>query len=324
MRPTQQNGKGGNLSPLPRSADEGLTDGRACLAAALRYLALGWHVLADCPPDHVGVGKAHARNCSSLGKSPVVRWAEYQTRPPAEQEVLGWWRWQGNANVAVALGRLLRIDVDGPGGEKTLRDLSRGDLPRTPEFDSGRDNGGRGLLYAAPPGVVLRTSVEGASVGQELRLQGLGAQTVLPPSRHHLGSYYAWRPGRSPHEVAVAPAPAWLVEVLQAKTAGGKGKRAPVLGDDEKIEDGKRDTLLTSLAGTMRRRGMVEEEIYAALVVVNDRRCQPPLDDDQVRKIAESIAKRKPADVAVLLAGGQSPRRNAGQGTITFTAEGRR
>jgi transposase len=40
---------------------------------------------------------------------------------------------------------------------------------------------------------------------------------------------------------------------------------------------------LTSLAGTMRRRGMEAEEIEAALLVTNNKRCDPPLAEDEVR-----------------------------------------
>ncbi len=43
------------------------------------------------------------------------------------------------------------------------------------------------------------------------------------------------------------------------------------------ISDGKRNGTLTSLAGSMRRRGASKDAILAALSVENDTRCQPPL-----------------------------------------------
>ena len=55
-----------------------------------------------------------------------------------------------------------------------------------------------------------------------------------------------------------------------------------------------RNNTLTSLAGTMRRRGMGEEAIYAALAVVNTEQCVPPKDDDEVRRIAHSVARYEP------------------------------
>lgn len=68
---------------------------------------------------------------------------------------------------------------------------------------------------------------------------------------------------------------------------------APVDGN---ILEGGRDVALTSLAGTMRRRGFSEAAILAALQVENVGRCQPPLSDDQVAKIARSVGRYEPAD----------------------------
>src|SRR5262249_27240546 len=117
-----------------------------------------------------------------------------------------------------------------------------------------------------------------------------GAQTVMPPSRHHSGRRYAWVEGRGPDDVEAAPMPAWLVEQLRA---GGRQGAAPPIGDGEAIEDGRRDNTLPSLAATRRGRGMPAEEIDAALQAVN-RRCVPPMPEEQVTKIAHSVACYKP------------------------------
>lgn len=61
-----------------------------------------------------------------------------------------------------------------------------------------------------------------------------------------------------------------------------------------RIPAGRRNTALTSLAGTMRARGFSEEEIAAALMVANGRRCEPPLDQAEVRSIARSMARYEP------------------------------
>jgi hypothetical protein len=199
-------------------------DGRACLAAALDYLRRGWPVLALCPPDHVGVGRGHGRVCkdTSWGKAPLICWKAYQTGLPTAEEVLGWWRYWPTANLGMALGgpsRLARLDVDGPLGETELTRLSGGDLPPTLEFHSGRTNGGRGLLFRIPEGQAWRTKKEGSAIGEELRIQALGAQTVLPPARHRAGALYVWLPGRSPAEREPAPAPGWLVQRMTAPAA---------------------------------------------------------------------------------------------------------
>jgi hypothetical protein len=61
------------------------------------------------------------------------------------------------------------------------------------------------------------------------------------------------------------------------------------------IPEGHRNDTLMSLAGTMRRRGMGFDEIKAALLVSNSKRCDPPLAEDEVRKVASSVCRYKPA-----------------------------
>lgn len=66
--------------------------------------------------------------------------------------------------------------------------------------------------------------------------------------------------------------------------------------DRESIGEGSRNATLASLAGTMRHRGMGEPAILAALLAENASRCVPPLDDDEVRAIAASIAGYAPSN----------------------------
>jgi hypothetical protein len=275
-----------------------LADGRACRDAALRYLKLGWSPLSLCPPDHVGVGREHSKKCNHPGKVPWHLWKEFQDRRPTEEEIRDWWRRQPNANVGTALGPisgLIRVDVDGAAGEAALQAKSGGDLPDTLEFRSGRKDGtGRGLLYRIPDGVELRTTPEPITAGAELRFQAKGAETVLPPSRHKDGPRYEWVSGHGPDDIEPAIAPAWVVRELQATTSSSKGTTTTSAGG-KKIPEGGRNTSLTSLAGTMRRRGMTVEAITAALLAENEARCDPPLPEDEVRGIAQSVGRYPPA-----------------------------
>lgn len=60
----------------------------------------------------------------------------------------------------------------------------------------------------------------------------------------------------------------------------------------EAIADGSRHKTLVSLAGSMRRRGMSAEAIYAALKVTNETQCQPPLDEQELVELCQDIARR--------------------------------
>jgi len=57
------------------------------------------------------------------------------------------------------------------------------------------------------------------------------------------------------------------------------------------IPEGQRNSTLTSLAGTMRRRGMTDIEIAAALHAINKNRCRPSLPDAEVDSIVKSVGR---------------------------------
>lgn len=59
------------------------------------------------------------------------------------------------------------------------------------------------------------------------------------------------------------------------------------------IPDGMRDTVLTSIAGTLRDAGFGEDAIYEHLYRVNGERCKPPKTDADILRIAHSIAKHE-------------------------------
>jgi hypothetical protein len=204
--------------------EEGLAAGAACREAGLDGLARGWSMLALCPPDHCGVrlvSRNHSKKCRSPGKAPWHTWGEYELRCPTEDELRHWFGQLANSNLGCALGPvsgMVRIDVDGEGGAALLRELCGGEPPATLAFTSGQP-GNLGLLYAHPPGLELHTKAEGLAIGEhnELRLQGKGAQTCLPPSRHNKGTLYRWLPGYGPGEIAAAPLPDWAVGLMLVK-----------------------------------------------------------------------------------------------------------
>ena len=98
-------------------------------------------------------------------------------------------------------------------------------------------------------------------------------------SEHHPGEPldpatvpYVAAPGREPRE--------------------GAGNSAT--SGDGPIAEGGRNRALYRLACLWRGRGMPEEALAAALWVVNERRCIPPLDQEEVAQITESAARHEP------------------------------
>ncbi len=67
------------------------------------------------------------------------------------------------------------------------------------------------------------------------------------------------------------------------------------------ILEGARNTTLTSIGGSMRARGVSVEGIQAALLIVNQQRCEPPLTDLEVASISQSVATYQPGMAAQIL-----------------------
>jgi putative DNA primase/helicase len=142
-------------------------------------------------------------------RTPHVKWKDFQSARPSEQQVLDWWMRWPDALIGVALGRasnLVRIDADSDGAIARLEELG---LPPTAHFIS--PSGGHGYLLRYLDGLETEVLWKGEGVHEELRIQSDGAYTVVPPS-----AGYAWVDTSPPAKV-----PQWLYDrtverVLQA------------------------------------------------------------------------------------------------------------
>ena len=74
----------------------------------------------------------------------------------------------------------------------------------------------------------------------------------------------------------------------KTKSYGGKVKKDVL---SEPICEGRRNTVLASVAGSLRDRGLDEETMKVVLLVVNIIRCEPRLNDAEVECIAKSVCK---------------------------------
>ncbi len=123
---------------------------------------------------------------------------------------------------------------------------------------------------------------------------------------------YAWVPGHEldrPPEALPEPPP-WLLRALNGSDTG-KSSSPPQQPADanygsgaEPIASGKRNATLTSLGGTLRKRGLSQLAIEAALRATNAERCNPPLDDNEIKTIAWSVSRYEPDQIATLAAEG--------------------
>jgi hypothetical protein len=263
---------------------------RRLLKAALRYARSGWPVL---PVHSAKSGRCSCRNsgCTSAGKHPRNKHG-VKDATTDRQTIRKWWGMWPDANVGVATGKesgILVLDIDSRhDGPRSLKRLSakEGPIPLCPVANTG--GGGQHLVFEYPSGDIKnRTSLR---PGIDVRADG--GYIVAPPSRHVSGKRYLWRTNASPSAINPPAIPRWLLKLMlgqSQKMLGGGTKRVP---------SGQRNSFLTSLAGAMRRRGASEETLVAALLEENEQRCETPLSDDEVKKIAASVSKYPPADEA--------------------------
>ena len=210
------------------------------------------------------------------GKIPAEPWAEYQQRRMRHEEIEDR-PWPGVGIVTGAISGLIVLDADSP---EAVEELKRRGHPATPTAKTAR-----GLhLYFQHPGGELPTRI---GLGGGLDLKGDGAYVAAPPSKHPSGTDYEWI--ISPRDEKPAPLPTWVMGEIRAR-----GRRATAEDLGEEIPNGSRNKVMTSIAGTLRRRGLGETAIYAALLGINTETCRPPLSDHEVQVIAASVARYAP------------------------------
>ncbi|MBE0568398.1 MAG: bifunctional DNA primase/polymerase [Deltaproteobacteria bacterium] len=276
-----------------------LTSTEHLLTAALRYAELGYLVFP----------------CASGGKTPITP-RGFKDATTDSTQITAWWKKSPNANIGMPTAGLLVVDVDGqdnpwPGDPQKAEDLACGPISLTPR-------GGRHYVFRQPEGETWRNTA--GKIGLNVDTRADGGYIIVPPSVVD-GKAYRWA---ETFELNVAPdelpqPPEWLTDLLDslgdmfargaaggdgdgqipASAAGGSPKGTDLPPDGNTIPSGTRNATLARLAGNMRRVGMTRDEILVALERTNRDRCRPPLPGQEVERIATSICRYEPDQVAV-------------------------
>ena len=207
-------------------------------------------------------------------------------------QINGWNRKYRDAGVAIPTGRVtgrVVLDMDlKTCGPESLRELEsvHGPLPDTVRVQT--PSGGTHFYFAYPDDAdTVPNSASKIAPGLDVR--GDGGYVVAPPSPG-----YEWDAGAHPDDLDLAPLPEWLRELILNGAGGRSAAGSEPAGAP--IPEGRRNSALTSLGGTMRRHGMTHEAIETALLTENARRCTPPLAEKEVRNIAQSVSRYAPAE----------------------------
>lgn len=282
-------------------------DPNPLLAVAINYERYGWCVIPLYGRLKNGKCECGKRACPHPGKHPRIMWKEFQTRASTEKEVREWWKTWPKANIGIVCGRvscgLGVLDIDDVDLAKKIKqfysDQSRFD-PESPCSLVETPSGGVHVYVSGSVGDNYeRWNTSGPLIPGVADFKGVGGYVVAPPSPG-----YKWI-----DKVGIVMgdknwAMSFLKKVNPTDTKGES--ELPSLEDDDEsseedpervtfqtpIPEGARNTALTSLAGTLRRRGINTEAIQAMLMVANQELCESPLPETEITTIAQSIGKR--------------------------------
>ncbi len=262
--------------------DETPEGGRDSLSSALELAKQGWKVF-PCRPGE---------------KTPLTAHG-FKDATSDEEEIAKLFR-TGDENIGIATGEgLFVLDVDRkeglPDGMTSLESLMKQHEPLPVTATAMTPSGGRHYYFTTIE--EFRNSVGRVAPSLDVRSDG---GYVVGPGSVVAGNAYQWAPGCSPEEVGVAPLPDWLGGLAKRASPPAYSGNASGESNGNKIPEGTRNSSLTSLAGLLRDRGVSPEAIKASLHLENRDKCSPPLPDDEVDKIAQSIMRYEPSNSYVV------------------------
>jgi len=191
--------------------------------------------------------------------------------------------------IATGAAGLVVIDVDvktvdGLAAWRTIveqygPELEETAMARTP-------SGGRHLYYLAKDHDFACTA---GKLAPGIDVRGRGGYVIAPPSLGANGNAYEWCDGHEADQLAELPT-ALATRLREAIDQGEGGRPAQADAAGEEIPAGRRNDALFRDACAMRRRAHTQPEILVALRETN-KRCRPPLREEEVAAIVESALR---------------------------------
>jgi hypothetical protein len=281
------------------------------LATALAFARHGHAVFpVNWPVEHGGRlrcscgSDSRGQSCTSPAKHPYGKLAPRGLLSATIETgiVKHWFGYQApQANLGVVTDRLVVIDIDPRhSGEESFGSLEaeHGEMPLTWRALTG--GGGEHVIFACPDDVaisnVVAAQMDNPPLGHGIDIRARGGYIVAPPSRHISGQPYAWSVDHHPADVELASAPGWLIARLAARAPAQQCDATPPevwqrLTD--KIIREYRDMAAAKVAGHLLRRWVDPYLVAGLLHAWNQTYVEPPLADDELRRILDRVARRE-------------------------------
>lgn len=204
-----------------------------------------------------------------------------------EEQIRKWWTKWPDAQVAVPTGRVNNLFVLDLDSQQAQEHAKQWNLPETFTVETRPTR--KQLWFHQPLEIETKTSVE--VLAPKIDTKGDGGYVIAPPSIHHeTGLPYRVLKDIPYAEASLLPSFILKPEANGAKSKNGNGTSPKITGD--KIPRGSHDSELTRIAGKLRRDGLEENAITAALIEVCEKRCEDYGRDykQMCAKIARSVS----------------------------------
>lgn len=210
------------------------------------------------------------------GKTPLTPNGFKDATTDADQITL-WWTANPEANIGMLTAGLLVLDVDSKNGKDGFKELEKleathGALPAT--LTQTTPNSGRHYIFNAPADGTVGSRVNCPAEGLDIR--GDGGYIVIAPSVINGVAYQLIA-------APIADAPAWLVEQVRNHRAALKS-----VSNGDRISEGSRNADLFAIAMECNRNGLEEAAALEELLIKNVQLCNPPLGEDEVKRVVKS------------------------------------
>ena len=223
------------------------------------------------------------------GKKPLTEHG-FKDATTDPNQIRTWWERFPNANIGIATGEVIVIDVDqdpdkGEYGMESLHDLERqlGQLPDTWQCLTG--GGGLHIYFKCPDGVQIRNTA--SKLADDIDIRGAGGYIVAPPSIHpETHKPYEWE--LEPEETELATLPDTWLKAIQGTNRTGEDSKYT---EPETVPEGQRNEQLFKYGASLRARNISAIKMYRQMQDFNDRKCIPPVDDKELDIIYDSVMR---------------------------------
>lgn len=247
------------------------------LESALKYAARGWAVFPV-----------------SKDKNPLVK-NGFKDATTDAQTIREWFTHYTGANIGIATGQvsggLVVIDVDidednGKFGNESLEDYcDQNGLFFSDTLSATTGRGGKHYYFHS-------SEPFGCKVGalKDVDIRGDGGYVIAPPSIHKNGMPYKWD-DEDEEIVSVqedSDVEFFLHEMFKKYSHEEKEK----FEIPSEVVSGSRNESLFKFAASQQAKGLDDETIRCLIIGYNQKNCKPPLEDEEVNKILDSVLKR--------------------------------